>query len=58
MSAELWSYLYVIGAAQGVLLAVALWGRAGHGHSYRILATWIAILSVHLIVLVLHLRAP
>lgn len=58
MSAELWSYLYVIGAAQGVLLAVALWGRAGHGHSYRILAAWVAILSVHLIVLVLHLRAP
>ncbi|MFK7887535.1 MAG: helix-turn-helix transcriptional regulator [Gammaproteobacteria bacterium] len=57
-SAELWSYLYAVGAAQGMLLAVALWRHSGHGHSYRILATWVGVLSLHLVVLIVHLRAP
>lgn len=58
MTRELWSYLYTIGAAQGALLAFALWRQTGRGHSYRILATWVGVLSVHLVILIAHLRTP
>jgi AraC-like DNA-binding protein len=58
MTREVWIYLYTVGAAQGVLLTLALWRQTSRGHSYRILATWIGVLSVHLVVLIAHLRTP
>ncbi|MEO0972697.1 MAG: hypothetical protein AAFX85_06335, partial [Pseudomonadota bacterium] len=57
MPTSLWSYVYAIGAAQGVLLALALWRRPDAGRSYRILAGWIALLSVHLSIMTLYLNA-
>lgn len=56
MTLQLWSFVYATGAAQGVLLAIALWRRQGKGDSYRVLATWVGLLSVHLLVLVLFLQ--
>ncbi len=53
-----WIVVYAIGAAQAVLLALALWRRAVNAPANRVLAIWLAIVGVDLAIKVLHLSAP
>jgi len=46
---DLLSYIYTIGAAQGVLLAIALFKRHINVNSNRILAVWLLILAFDLV---------
>lgn len=57
MSSGFWSIVYAVGAGQGLLLALALWRKPGDGHAFKILSLWIALLSVHLVVLIAYLNS-
>ncbi len=54
---NLWVTVYAIGAAQAVLLALALWRREANPQANRILAVWLAIVGLDLAVKALHLAA-
>lgn len=53
-----WIVVYAIGAAQAVLLALALRRKAVNAPANRVLATWLAIVGVDLAVKSLYLAAP
>lgn len=55
---SLWVVVYAAGAAQGALLALALWRRATNTASNRVLAVWIALAAVDLAAKALHLHDP
>jgi len=50
-----WVVIYAIGAAQAVLLALALWWRPANRVANRMLAAWLAIVAVDLAVKALYL---
>ena len=54
---NLWVAVYAIGAAQAVLLTLALWRRQANHHANRILAAWLAIVGLDLAVKALYLAA-
>ncbi len=58
MTAKLWSYVYAIGAAQGVLLAFALWRRPVNRAASRLLAVWIALIAIDLTINAIYLNYP
>src|SRR5690554_1524322 len=45
-----WIFLYAIGAAQALLLALALWRRPANAAANRVLAAWVALVGVDLAV--------
>lgn len=53
-----WVIVYAIGAAQAVLLALALWRRAENPQANRMLAAWLAIVGLDLAIKALYLAAP
>lgn len=53
-----WVIVYAIGAAQAVLLALALWRRAANPQANRILAVWLALVGLDLAIKALYLAAP
>ena len=53
-----WVTVYAIGAAQAVLLALALWRRTSNPQANRILAVWLGIVGLDLGVKALYLAAP
>lgn len=55
---NLWVIVYAIGSAQAVLLALALWRRPVNPQANRLLAVWLAIVSVDLAVKAIYLAAP
>ncbi len=50
------TYVYVIGAAQGLILAVALWTKEANKRSNRVLSVWMLLLVVDLIMKVLYIN--
>ncbi len=55
---NIWVIIYAIGAAQAVLLALALWRRTSNPQANRILAVWLGIVGLDLAVKALYLAAP
>lgn len=55
---SVWVIVYAIGAAQSLLLALALWRRAVNPQANRVLAAWLAIVGVDLTIKSLYLAAP
>lgn len=55
---EFWSFVYAIGAAQAMLLALALWRRPVNAAGNRVLAAWIAVVGVDLAVKAGYFGAP
>ncbi len=55
---KVWVIVYAIGAAQSVLLALALWRRPVNSEANRLLAAWLAIVGVDLAVKSFCLAAP
>lgn len=53
-----WVIIYAIGAAQAVLLALALWSRPANVSANRMLAAWLAVVGFDLAVKALFLAAP
>jgi hypothetical protein len=53
-----WSIVYVIGAAQAVLLALALWRRPVNAEGNRVLAGWIALIGLDLAIKALYFPMP
>ena len=53
-----WVTIYAIGAAQALLLALALWWRTSNPQANRILAVWLGIVGVDLAVKAFYLAAP
>lgn len=55
---KVWVIVYAIGAAQALLLALALWRRTVNPQANRVLAAWLAIVGVDLTIKSLYLAAP
>lgn len=55
---KFWVIVYAIGAAQAVLLALALWRRPVNAQANRLLAAWLAIVGVDLTIKAIYLAAP
>lgn len=55
---NLWVTVYAIGAAQALLLALALWWREANPRANRILAVWLAIVGLDLATKALYLSTP
>ena len=55
---KFWSIVYAIGAAQAVLLALALWRRPVNAAGNRVLAVWIALVGFDLAVKAGYFGAP
>lgn len=55
---HVWVIIYAIGAAQAVLLALALWRQTSNPQANRILAVWLGIVGLDLAVKALYLGAP
>lgn len=55
---KFWSLVYAIGAAQAVLLALALWRRPVNAAGNRVLAAWIALIGFDLAVKAGYFGAP
>lgn len=53
-----WVVVYAIGAAQAVLLALALWRRAANVRANHVLAAWLLVVGVDLAVKAGFLSAP
>ncbi|HEY0660084.1 MAG TPA: AraC family transcriptional regulator [Lysobacter sp.] len=53
-----WSIVYVIGAAQAVLLALALWRRPVNAEGNHVLAGWIALIGLDLAIKALYFPMP
>ncbi len=53
-----WVLIYAIGAAQAVLLALALWRRPANSHANRVLAAWTAVVALDLAVKAAWLANP
>lgn len=53
-----WSIVFLIGAAQAALLALALWRRPINAQANRVLAVWIAVIGFDLAVKALYFREP
>lgn len=53
-----WSLLYVVGASQAALLALALWRRPLNAEANRVLAVWIALIGIDLVVKAAYFHAP
>jgi len=51
-----WSFIYVIGAAQGLVLVLALIRKQANLHSNRILAVWISLLVFDLAIKAVYLN--
>ncbi|HFF3760377.1 helix-turn-helix domain-containing protein [Stenotrophomonas forensis] len=49
-----WTVVFAIGAAQAVLLALALWRRPANAGANRVLAMWIALIGIDLAVKALY----
>jgi hypothetical protein len=45
-----WTIVFAIGAAQAVLLSLALWRRPVNAGANRVLAVWIALIGIDLAV--------
>jgi len=52
------SYIYVIGAAQGFILAIALLLKKVNPHSNRVLAVWLFLLVFDLVMKLVHWNNP
>ncbi len=55
---QIWIVVFAIGAAQALLLAVALWQRRVNPQANRVLAAWLAIVGVDLATKALYLATP
>ncbi len=55
---QIWVIVFAIGAAQALLLALALWQRTVNAPANRLLAAWLAIVGVDLTVKSLYLAMP
>lgn len=55
---NVWVIVYAIGAAQALLLALALWRRKVNPRANRVLAAWLAMVGVDLAIRSLYLTAP
>ncbi|MDI1253619.1 AraC family transcriptional regulator [Thermomonas sp.] len=55
---NVWVTIYAIGAAEAVLLALALWWRTSNPQANRILAVWLGIVGVDLTVKAFYLASP
>jgi AraC-like DNA-binding protein len=55
---QFWSFIYVIGAAQGLVLVLALLRKQANLSSNRILAVWISLLVLDLAIKALYLNDP
>ena len=55
---KFWVIVYAIGAAQSVLLALALWRRPVNAQANRLLAAWLALVGVDMAVKSMYLAAP
>jgi AraC-like DNA-binding protein len=55
---QTWVLIYAIGAAQAVLLALALWRRPANAHANRVLAAWTGVVALDLAVKAAYLAAP
>lgn len=53
-----WIILYAIGAAQALLLALALWRRPANAAANRVLAAWVALVGVDLAVKATFMADP
>ncbi|MBS7456867.1 helix-turn-helix domain-containing protein [Coralloluteibacterium stylophorae] len=53
-----WVVIYAIGAAQAMLLALALWRRRANRHADRILAAWLASVGADLAIKALYMAEP
>lgn len=53
-----WPTLYTIGAAQGMILAIALWRKPSNRRSNRLLAVWLICLALDLAIKALYLNNP
>jgi AraC-like DNA-binding protein len=55
-----WTFIYIAGAVQAMLLALALWRRPSHQAANHLLAVWVALTGVDLAVKALywHLLSP
>ncbi|MGO4222310.1 helix-turn-helix domain-containing protein [Lysobacter sp. TAF61] len=53
---NVWSIVFLIGAAQAALLALALWRRPVNAPANRVLAVWIAVIGFDLAVKALYFR--
>lgn len=53
-----WIILYAIGAAQALMLALALWRRPANAAANRVLAAWVALVGVDLAVKAAFLADP
>ncbi|MDI9237750.1 AraC family transcriptional regulator [Lysobacter sp. LF1] len=51
-----WSIVFAIGAAQAILLTLALWRRPVNAGSNRVLSAWIGLIGVDLAVKALHFQ--
>ncbi len=52
------TYIYAIGAAQGLILAIALWNKKVNKRSNRVLSVWMLLLVVDLFMKVIYLNNP
>ncbi|UNK48005.1 AraC family transcriptional regulator [Lysobacter sp. S4-A87] len=55
---KFWSIVFLIGAAQAALLALALWRRPVNAQANRVLAVWIAVIGFDLAVKAIYFREP
>jgi AraC-like DNA-binding protein len=55
---KFWSIVFLIGAAQAALLALALWRRPVNAQANRVLAVWIAVIGFDLSVKALYFHEP
>lgn len=53
-----WSIVFLLGASQAALLAVALWRRPANRSANRVLAGWIGLIGFDLVVKSLYFSAP
>ena len=52
------TYIYAIGAAQGLILAIALWAKKVNLRSNRVLAVWMLCLVFDLVIKTIYLNNP
>lgn len=55
---KIWVIVYAIGAAQSLLLALALWRRPVNSQANRLLSVWLAIVALDLTIKTIYLVAP